>query len=49
MKPVAVLLIAGFVYTYAAIRTKVLLESPNGMTICEYIFTKQACRVLAKL
>ncbi|MGH9647858.1 MAG: hypothetical protein ACRD4E_13695 [Bryobacteraceae bacterium] len=49
MKPLAVLLIAGFVYTYAAMRTKMLLESPTKMTICEYIITKRACSVLAQL
>jgi membrane protease YdiL (CAAX protease family) len=49
MKPFAVLLIAGCVYTYAAVRTKSLLESPNKMTLCEYIITKRACSVLAKL
>jgi len=49
MKPFAVLLVAGFVYTYAAMRTKTLLESPNRMTLCEYIITKRACSILAKL
>ena len=49
MKPCTVLLIVGFVYTYAVIRTKTLLEGPDRMTICEYIITKRACSVLAKL
>jgi hypothetical protein len=49
MKPFTVLLILGGVYTYAMARTKALLESPDRMTICEYIITKRACSVLAKL
>ena len=48
MKPGTVLLIVGFVYTYAMIRTKALLESPNRLTLCEYVITKRACSVLAK-
>ena len=39
----------GGMYTYAVIRTKTLLESPDKMTICEYIITKRACGALEKL
>jgi len=49
MKPFAVLLMAGCVYAYATIRTKTLLEGPNRTKLCEYIITKRACSVLAKL
>lgn len=49
MKPVTVVLIAGFVYIYAVVRTKTLLEGPNRMTLCEYVITQRACTALAKL
>jgi len=48
MKPMTLLLLLGSVYTYAMVRTKTLLESPDKMTICEYVITKRACSVLAK-
>lgn len=48
MKPFAVLLILGGIYTYAAMRTKTLLAGPGRKTLCEYILTKRACSVLAK-
>ena len=49
MKPLVLFLLLGSVYTYATIRTKRLLESPNKMTLCEYIITQRVCSVLAKL
>jgi len=49
MKGFIVILILVFVYTYAMMRTKALLEGPNRMTLCEYIITERACSVLAKL
>ena len=49
MKPCIVLLVVGFVYAYAMVRTKTLLESTGRMTLCEYIITKRACSVLGKL
>lgn len=48
MKPMTLLLVLGSVYTYAMVRTKTLLESPDKMTVCEYVITKRACSVLAK-
>ena len=49
MKPLTLLFILGFVYTYAMVRTKTLLEGPKRMTICEYVITQRVCSVLAKL
>jgi hypothetical protein len=49
MKPLAILIILGALYSYALLKTKSLFEGPNRIKICEYQFAHRTCGFLAQL
>jgi hypothetical protein len=49
MRALAVLIIAGIFYGYAAVKTKSLLEGANRLQVCVFEFTRRGCDVASLL
>jgi hypothetical protein len=48
MKMLAGLIIIGLLYSYAAMKTKFMLEGPTRVQICDFDLTRHGCGLLSQ-